>query len=167
VTPPDKAAPDPPMPGTPAFSSVPATGNQIPAAGQHPANPRAGARQETPMPGESIGSVERLMFFAKFEDFMFWFEPIVERFPAYERTVLCARIKNLMYGMFEKIIRTNNMKNKLPGWYDLDIDLKILKRYVTRSRKKGSKYLGKKSHETAVKKLVEIGNLLGGLIRKG
>lgn len=107
------------------------------------------------------------MLFTKFEDFMFWLEPIVERFPTYERTVLCARIKNLMYGMFEKIIRTNNMKNKLPGWYDLDIDLKILKRYVTRSRKKGSKYLGKKSHGTAVKKLVEIGNLLGGLIRKG
>ncbi len=84
---------------------------------------------------------------------MDWFEPIIERFPAYERTVLCSRIKNLMYGIYEKIIRTNSAKNKIPGWYEIDTDLKILKRYVTRSRKKGSRYLGRKSHETAVKKL--------------
>lgn len=72
-----------------------------------------------------------------------------------------------MYGIYEKIIRTNSVKNKIPGWYDIDLDLKILKRYVSRSRKKGSKYLSKRSHETAVKKLLEIGKLLGGLIKKG
>ena len=166
MTPPDKAASDLLMAGPPAFSSGTPAGNQSPA-GPHSANPRP-AQQDAPrQAGESIGGVEKLLFFTKFEDFVDWFEPIVERFPAYEKNVLCARIKNIMYGIYEKIIRTNSTKNKLPGWYDIDLDLKILKRYVTRSRKKGSKYLGKKSHGTAVKKLVEIGKLLGGLIRKG
>ena len=149
------------MLGTSAFSSAPATDNQA-AAGKPPiAPPHAKATED------SIGGVEKLRFFTKYEDFMDWMEPIVERFPAYERTVLCARIKNLMYGIYEKIIRTNNMKNKIPGWYDIDLDLKILKRYIARSRKKGSKYLSKRSHEAAVKKLLEIGKLLGGLIKKG
>jgi hypothetical protein len=156
------------MAGTSAFSSGPATGSPNPAAGHPPANLNPDTRQGEPGgEKESIGGVEKLLFFTKFEDFMFWFEPIIERFPVYERTVLCARIKNLMYGIFEKIIRTNSMKNKLPGWYEIDTDLKILKRYITRSRKKGSRYLGKKSHGTAVIKLVEIGKLLGGLIKRG
>ena len=154
-------------PLAPAGVPGPAAGNRSPAAGQLPGNPRPDTGRNPPVDGGSIGGVEKLLFFTKYEEFLDWFEPIVERFPAYERMVLCARIKNLMYGIYERIIRTNMTKNKIPGWYDIDLDLKILKRYVTRSRKKGSKYLGKKSYETAVKKLVEIGKLLGGLIKKG
>jgi|LSPZ01.1.fsa_nt_gi hypothetical protein len=114
-----------------------------------------------------IGSVERLTLFQKFEDFIDYFEPIVERFPAFERYALCTRIKNCMYGIYEKIIRTNSAKNKLAGWYDVDTDLKILRGYVRRSRKRGSRYLSIKSYETACKKLSEVGKLLGGLIKKG
>ena len=149
------------MIGNSAFSSNPATDKQT-AAGKPPT-----ASPDVTHNGDAIGGVEKLKFFTKYEDFMDWMEPIVERFPAYEKTVLCARIKNLMYGIYEKIIRTNSMKNKIPGWYEIDLDLKILKRYVARSRKKGSRYLSKKSHETAVKKLLEIGKLLGGLIKRG
>jgi hypothetical protein len=72
-----------------------------------------------------------------------------------------------MYRIYEKIIRTNASKNKIPGWYDIDIDLKILRGFVRRSRKRGSRYLSIKSYETACKHLSEIGKLLGGLIKKG
>jgi hypothetical protein len=72
-----------------------------------------------------------------------------------------------MYRIYEKIIRTNASKNKIPGWYDIDIDLKILRGFVRRSRKRGSRYLSIKSYETASKRLSEIGKLLGGLIKKG
>ena len=146
------------MPGNSAFSSSPAI---RPPSDAPPDNSGGSAA------GGYIGGVERLALFQKFEDFVDWFEPIVERFPVYERYVLCTILKNLMYGIYEKIIRTNKMKNKLPGWYEIDVELIILRRYITRTRKKGSKYLSKKSHETAVKKLLEIGKLLGGLIRKG
>ena len=155
------------MAGNSVFSSGPATGNR-PAAAKPPENPRPEERPvESPPGGDSIGGVEKLRLFTKYEDFIDYFEPIVERFPVYERTVLCARIKNIMYGIYEKIIRTNSSKNKLSGWYDIDLDLKILRRYITRTRKKGSKYLSKRSHETASKHLSEIGKLLGGLIKKG
>jgi hypothetical protein len=155
------------MPGISAFPTRQAAGSQTPAASLPSANPRSASPDPAAQAVDSIGGVEKLRLFTKFEDFVDYFEPIVERFPVYERNVLCARIKNLMYGMYERIIRTNSSKNKLSGWYDLDLDLKILKRYITRTRKKGSKYLSKKSHETASKKLLEIGKLLGGLIKKG
>jgi hypothetical protein len=117
--------------------------------------------------GAPLGSVENLKLFQRFEDFIDYFEPIIERFPAYERYALCTHIKDCMYRIYEKIIRTNASKNKVPGWYDIDIDLKILRGFVRRSRKRGSRYLSIKSHETACKRLSEIGKLLGGLIKKG
>jgi hypothetical protein len=71
-----------------------------------------------------------------------------------------------MNRIYEKIIRTNSIKAKLAGWYEIDVDLKILRGYVRRSRKRGSKFLSKRSYETATKRLSEIGRLLGGLINK-
>jgi hypothetical protein len=117
--------------------------------------------------GAPLGSVENLKLFQRFEDFIDYFEPIIERFPAYERYALCTHIKDCMYRIYEKIIRTNASKNKVPGWHDIDIELKILRGFVRRSRKRGSRYLSIKSYETACKRLSEIGKLLGGLIKKG
>jgi hypothetical protein len=112
------------------------------------------------------GSVANLALFQKFTDFMDWFEPIVERFPAYERFALCTNIKQTMNSIMELIIETNATKNKVAGWFRVDVKLEVLRTYVHRSRRKGSKYLSKRSYETAVKKLSEVGRLLGGLIKK-
>jgi hypothetical protein len=113
------------------------------------------------------GNVANLALFQKFEDFMDYFEPIILRFPSYERNTLCANIRNCMYRIMERIIKTNRSRDKAAGWYDVDTELEILRSYVRRSRKKGSKYLSIKSYETAVKKLSEAGRILGGLIKKG
>jgi hypothetical protein len=113
------------------------------------------------------GNVANLALFQKFEDFMDYFEPIVHRFPLYEKNTLCANIENCMYRITERIIKTNRSRDKAAGWYDVDTELEILRSYVRRSRKKGSKYLSIRSYETAVKKLSEVGRILGGLIKKG
>jgi len=113
-----------------------------------------------------LGSVENLVLFQKYEDFIDYFEPIVERYPSFERYALRTHIKCCMYRIYEMIIRTNSSRNKLSGWYDIDVELKILRGYVRRSRKRGSRYLSKKSYENASKLLSEIGRLIGGLINK-
>jgi len=113
------------------------------------------------------GNVANLALFQKFIDFMDYFEPIVNRFPSYEKNTLCANIQKCMYRIMEKIIITNRSKNKVAGWYDIDTELEILRAYVRRSRKRGSKYLSIRSYETAVKNLSEVGRILGGLIKKG
>jgi len=123
----------------------------------------AAARNPEPAP---LGSVENLKLFQKFEDFIDYFEPITERFPGFERYAIRTQIKNCMYRIYEMIIRTNSSKNKLQGWFDIDVELKILRGYVRRSRKRGSRYLSKKSYETASLKLSEIGKLNGGLIKR-
>lgn len=114
-----------------------------------------------------IGNVANLALFQKFIDFMDYFEPIVNRFPSYEKNSLCMNIQNCMYRIMENIIITNKSKNKVAGWYGIDTELEILRAYVRRSRKRGSKYLSIRSYETAVKKLSEVGRILGGLIKKG
>jgi hypothetical protein len=119
-----------------------------------------------PQTSAPLGSVENLVLFQKVEDFIDYFEPITERFPSFERFVLRTCIKNCMYRIYEMIIRTNSSRNKLAGWYDIDVELKILRGYVRRSRKRGSRYLSLKSYETACKKLSEIGKVIGGLINK-
>jgi len=113
------------------------------------------------------GNVANLALFQKFSDFMDYLEPIVNRFPSYEKNSLCANIHNCMFRIMEKIIKTNRSANKAAGWYDVDTELEILRMYVRRSRKKGSKYLSIRSYETAVKQLSEVGRILGGLIKKG
>ena len=112
------------------------------------------------------GSVENLLLFQKFESFLYYFEPIIERFPRYEHFALCNDIKNVLHKTMELIIITNRSKNKLPGLYEIDTKLEILRFYIRFAYKKGSKYLSFKSYETAEKRMVEIGCILGGLIKK-
>jgi hypothetical protein len=113
------------------------------------------------------GNVANLALFQKFEDFMDYFEPIIHRFPTYEKNTLCANITNCMYRIMEKIIKTNRSRDKAAGWYDVDTELEVLRSYVRRSRIKGSTHLSIRSYETAVKKLSEVGRILGGLIKRG
>lgn len=113
------------------------------------------------------GSVENLTLFRKFEDFILYFEPIVERFPHREHFALQADIKRCMHRIIELIIVTNKSSRKLEGWHKIDTELQILKFYVRLSYKKGSSYLTMHGYETAEKKLVEIGKILGGLIKRG
>jgi hypothetical protein len=52
----------------------------------------------------------------------------------------------------------------MPGWYKVDTNLELLKIYIRRMRQK--KYLSTRTYETAVKRLAEIGKILGGLINR-
>lgn len=113
------------------------------------------------------GNVENLTLFRKFEDFILYFEPIVERFPHREYFALQADIKRCMHRIIELIIVTNKSSRKLEGWHKVDTELEILRFYIRLSYKKGSSYLSFHGYETAEKKINEIGKILGGLIKKG
>ena len=110
------------------------------------------------------GSVWNLLLFQKFYDFDVYFEPITERFPAFEKSAWCAQIKNTLIDTIKLILITNKARDKMPGWYKVDTNLELLKIYIRRMRQK--KYLSTRTYETAVKSLVEIGKILGGLINR-
>lgn len=108
------------------------------------------------------GSVWGLKLFQKFYDFDAYIEAIIERFPAFEKSAWCAQIKNTLIETMKLIIVTNKTRDKSPGWHRVDTNLELLKIYLRRMREK--KYLSPRSYETAEKRLVEIGKILGGLI---
>jgi len=109
------------------------------------------------------GSVWNLLLFQKFYDFDVYFEPVIERFPAFEKSAWCAQIKNTLIDTIKLILITNKARDKMPGWYKVDTNLELLKIYIRRMRQK--KYLSTRTYETAVKRLAEIGKILGGLIK--
>ena len=106
--------------------------------------------------------VENLILYQKFKDFVMWYEPIVERYPNCQKTALCATTKNECYRIIRMIIVTNRSRDKLTGLYEIDTELQVLRFHVQYACKRH--YLSKKSYETAARKLVEIGKILGGLI---
>ena len=112
---------------------------------------------------QTFGSVENLKLFQKFYDFMTYFEPIVEKFPNFEKSAWCAEVKKQMIRMLRIIIVTNKSRQKAAGWHDFDTELTVLKLYIRRFREK--KYLSTKSYEHSVKLLAEIGKITGGLIK--
>ena len=116
------------------------------------------------MTNNPAGSVWNLLLFQKFYDFDAYIEPIIERFPAFEKSAWCAQIKNTLIATMKLIIETNKARDKLPGWFKVDTNLEILRIYFRRMREK--KYLSPRSYETAEKRLDEVGKILGGLIKR-
>lgn len=112
---------------------------------------------------QAFTAVENLKLFQKFYDFIAYFEPIVERFPNFEKSAWCAEVKKQMIQMLRLIIITNKSRAKVSGWHDFDTELAVLKVYVRRFREK--KYLSTKTYENSVKLLDEIGKITGGLIK--
>ena len=113
------------------------------------------------------GNVQNLVLFRKFEDFIIYFEPLVEKFLHYEHFALETDIKNCLHRTMELIIRTNRSSRKVEGWYKVDTEFEILRFYIRFAHSKGSKYLSHHSYETACKMMAELGRILGGLINKG
>ncbi len=112
--------------------------------------------------GKPANSVANLILYQKFADFLIWYEPIVERFPSSQKPALCAATKNTCYRIIRMIIMTNRQRNKLPGWYEIDTELEVLRFHIRHAYKR--RYLSKKGYEVAARKIVEVGKILGGLI---
>ena len=112
---------------------------------------------------ERFGAVENLKLFQKFYDFIVYFEPIIERFPNFEKSAWCAEAKKQLVRMMRIIIVTNKTRQKAAGWHEFDTELTVLKMYVRRFREK--KYLSTNTYEHSVKLLDEIGKITGGLIK--
>ncbi|MBI3584181.1 MAG: diversity-generating retroelement protein Avd [Nitrospinae bacterium] len=107
--------------------------------------------------------MENLIIYQKVYDFALYFFPIVDKFPKYEKFVLCTHIKNCVLDIARGIIRTNKSRNKKPLMYDIDVKLEELKFLIRFAHDR--KHLSHKSYEHSGKLIAEIGRLLGGWIK--
>ena len=96
------------------------------------------------------GSVWSLLLFQRFYDFDAYIEPIVERFPAFEKSAWCAQIKNALIETMRLIIATNKTRDKLPGWHRVDTNLELLKVYLRRLRGQRGGVDGKLQHKAGL-----------------
>jgi len=102
------------------------------------------------------------IFFQKFDDFIGYLFPIVDRFPKREKFALCAQVKNVCYAIVQNIIDAHRAKSKYVILYKIDGQLEFLRWLLRHSHERG--YLARHSFETSVKKADEIGRILGRLL---
>jgi hypothetical protein len=111
----------------------------------------------------AVYGVETLKLFQKVEDYVNWLFPILDRFPKSEKLALVSQMKNLSYEILKTIIKTNKSSAKKAGWYEVDVQLEMMRFFLRHARTR--KYLAPRSYETAAKSVAEIGRIIGGLIK--
>jgi len=105
----------------------------------------------------------KFVLWQKAEDFVEYIFPVLDRFPKYEKFALTSQIKNMCYTILKQIIRTNKLKHKIQGLYEIDVQLEMLRWLIRHSHRR--KYLSHRSYETAARMVNEIGRIVGGLIK--
>jgi hypothetical protein len=97
---------------------------------------------------------------------MIYFFPIVERFPKHEKFTLQTQVKNSVYTLLRLTIEIQKSKQKAKFLYDFDKELEFLKTLIVFSNEKKPAYLSVQSRKTAMEKVIEIGRIAGGMIKK-
>ncbi len=107
--------------------------------------------------------MQDLTIYQKTYDLILYLFPIVDRFPKYEKFVLCSQIKNRLLYIIKQIIRANKSRNKIPVLFDIDISLEELRVLIRLAHDR--RFLSKKSYAETSRRLSEIGRLLGGWLK--
>ncbi len=108
--------------------------------------------------------MQDLKIYQKYYDMLQYLYIALRQFPKSEKFTLAAQIKNAAIKGFRLIIHANKSKNKLTKLFELDIELEILKNLIRLSKDLG--FMPCKKYEILSAKLVEIGKMLGGWIKK-
>lgn len=99
----------------------------------------------------------------KLEDFTFWFLPIIDKFPKKEKWALCTQIKNSIYQLMRCAVKIQKSRDKTEHMLEFDIDLEVLKYLVRQAHTNG--HINNRKLMLTTEKLVEIGKILGGLMK--
>jgi len=111
--------------------------------------------------------------FSKCFDLILWIDNHTEKFPKNERFRLAKRIEDSAYNLHSLLIyaaysKTNNIvledQAALAYLYEADIELKKLQFYFRIANKK--QLSSSKQYEFVSEKIIEMGKLLGGWIKK-
>lgn len=104
-----------------------------------------------------------LIIFQKMYDFILWIYPTIKKFPKSEQYVLGQRIEQTCLNILEHIIASVTTKHAITELKQADIELEKLRIFIRLS--KDLQCMDFKKYEHASKQVVEIGKLLGGMLR--
>jgi len=104
------------------------------------------------------------VLYQRLTDFSEWLFPVIDRFPRREKFALCTQIKNSAYALIRLSIRAQkSAREKHRYLHDLDVELQMLKFLLRHAHR--LQYLDTRRHELAARKLMEIGKIVGGLLK--
>ena len=106
-----------------------------------------------------------MILYQKVYDLMLYLFPIVDRFPKYEKFALQTQIKNSVYRLLRLTVDIQKSKQKSKHLYEFDKELEFLKTLIAFSNDKKPSYMSSQSRKTTMEKLIEIGKIIGGLIK--
>lgn len=90
--------------------------------------------------------------------------PLLMKFPRAEKFALCQEIKQAFYRILRNTMMANTLKKSRQNYYSLvDADLKLL--LVLFSIAREQKYITEKKSFQIQERIIELGKILGGLIK--
>lgn len=107
-----------------------------------------------------------MILYQKVYDFMLYLFPIVDRMPKHEKFTLQAQIKNSVYTLLRLTIDIQKSKQKVKLLFDFDRELEYLKTLILFSNDKKPSCMSANSRKVSMGKLVEIGKIVGGMIKR-
>jgi hypothetical protein len=107
-----------------------------------------------------------MILYQRVYDFMLYLFPLVDRFPKYEKFALQTQIKNSVYRLLRLTVDIQKSRQKARYLYEFDKELEFLRTLVAFSNDKKPSYMSAQSRKTTMEKLLEIGKIVGGMIKK-
>mgnify|MGYP000063216510 CR=1 FL=1 len=107
-----------------------------------------------------------MILYQRVYDFMLYLFPLVDRFPKYEKFALQTQIKNSVYRLLKLTVDIQKSRQKARYLYEFDKELEFLRTLVAFSNDKKPSYMSAQSRKTTIEKLLEIGKIVGGMIKK-
>ncbi|MCK9293437.1 diversity-generating retroelement protein Avd [archaeon] len=107
--------------------------------------------------------IDDLKLYKETYDFLLWLYPEIKKFPKSEKYTLGERLKNTTESLLLNIVLINKNKSKQEYLKKADLDLGLLRILLRLSS--DLKVMPFKKYEIASKKVNDMGNLLGGLIK--
>ncbi|MFT4311541.1 MAG: diversity-generating retroelement protein Avd [Candidatus Woesearchaeota archaeon] len=107
--------------------------------------------------------IENFQLFKKYYDFQLWLIPTLNKFPKNQKYTLAEKIQNQSIKVLDIIIQIAQNHERIKATKKADLELKKLKILIRLS--KDLKLLTFEKYEHSSKKLVEIGKILGGIIK--
>lgn len=114
-----------------------------------------------------MNELEGLMIYKQYLELIYYTENITIKYPKSEKESMVSKIKNVTYEGMKKIILANKEFNKVKRisiLNELDVELKMIKVMIRISYKK--RYINGNNYRAWSKKISNIGNLLGGWIKR-
>jgi len=105
-----------------------------------------------------------LQIYQKIYDLILYSFPILNRFPKSQRFVLAQQIENQMLELEKLVIQANAERDKRRSLFRLDVELEKLRVLVRLAH--DLKFMDMRRYALISERLVEIGKLLGGWIKK-